>query len=57
MKRNNIILIAVVVLLVLVDLLTFHDIFEVHTLKDWMILAASVLSFIYLAKVSLVKIR
>ena len=35
---------AAVVLLVLTDLLAFHDLFEPHTVRDWLMLAASVLA-------------
>jgi hypothetical protein len=30
-----------VVLLLLADFLAFHDIFEPHTVRDWMVLVAS----------------
>jgi hypothetical protein len=35
---------AAVFLLLLADLLAFHDFLEPHTVRDWMVLAASVLA-------------
>jgi hypothetical protein len=35
---------AAVVLLVLADFLAFHDLFEPHTARDWLMLAASALA-------------
>jgi hypothetical protein len=35
---------AAVVLLVFADMLAFHDLFETHTVRDWIMLAASVLA-------------
>ena len=43
---------AVVVLLLLADTLAFHDLFEPHTVRDWMMLAASVLAMAALVGVS-----
>jgi len=43
---------AVVVLLLLADTLEFHDLFEPHTVRDWMMLAASVLAMAALVGVS-----
>lgn len=40
---------AAVVLLLLADLLAFHDLFEPHTARDWLMLAGSVLALISLA--------
>ncbi|HEY7738620.1 MAG TPA: hypothetical protein VIC63_06290 [Candidatus Limnocylindria bacterium] len=34
---------AALVLLVLADFLAFHDLFEPHTARDWLMLAASAL--------------
>ena len=51
MKWEWLLLITVVVLLALVDLLTFHDVFEPHSARDWMVLAASILAFTYVARV------
>ncbi len=44
MKWSMVSLAAAVVLLLLADVLAFHDLFEPHTVRDWMILAASVLA-------------
>jgi hypothetical protein len=40
---------AAVILLLLADLLAFHDLFEPHTVRDWLVLAASILAVISLA--------
>jgi hypothetical protein len=32
---------AAVILLLLADLLAFHDLFESHTVRDWLMLAAT----------------
>jgi protein-S-isoprenylcysteine O-methyltransferase Ste14 len=32
---------AAVILLLLADFLAFHDLFESHTVRDWMMLAAT----------------
>jgi len=37
---------AAVVLLLLSDFLAFHDLFEPHTVRDWMVLIASGLALI-----------
>ena len=42
--------IAIAVILLAVDFLAFHDVAEVHTLRDWLTLFASLLVFVYLAK-------
>jgi hypothetical protein len=57
MKWDGLLLIAVVVLLVLVDLMTFHDVFEPHSVRDWLILAVSILVFTYVVKVWIQRIR
>lgn len=36
--------------LLAVDWLTFHDFLEPHTIRDWLILLASILVFFYFAK-------
>ena len=40
---------VIAALLVVVDFLAFHDITEAHTLRDWLMLVASLLVFVYLA--------
>ncbi|WP_266170808.1 hypothetical protein [Dyella subtropica] len=41
--------IAMVLVLVPVDWLTFHDVFEPHTVRDYLTLAASILVFAHIA--------
>ena len=42
--------IAAVVLLLLADALAFHDLFEPHTVRDWLTLAGSALAVVALAR-------
>ncbi|HYK96822.1 MAG TPA: hypothetical protein VEU77_00370 [Candidatus Acidoferrales bacterium] len=49
MKLRTIVAAVIAVLLIGVDWLAFHDLAEVHTLRDWLTLLASVLVLIYLA--------
>ena len=49
MKWSMLSLAASVILLLLADVLAFHDVFEPHTVRDWMVLAASVLAVVSLA--------
>ena len=44
MKWSIVSLAAAVVLLLLADMLAFHDLFEPHTVRDWIMLAASALA-------------
>jgi hypothetical protein len=39
---------ATVALLLLADFLAFHDLFEAHTVRDWMVLVATGLAVIAL---------
>ena len=48
MKWSMVALVAAVVLLLLADALAFHDLFEPHTVRDWLMLAASVLALVAL---------
>jgi uncharacterized membrane protein (DUF2068 family) len=41
---------AIAVILLAIDLLAFHDMFEAHTFRDWLTLVASLLVFVYLAR-------
>ncbi|MFL5687800.1 MAG: hypothetical protein ACJ77I_02330 [Chloroflexota bacterium] len=41
MKWSQVALGAAVILLLLADVLAFHDIFEPHSVRDWMMLAAT----------------
>jgi hypothetical protein len=49
MKWSMVSLAAAVILLLLADLLAFHDLFEPHTVRDWLMLAATVLAVVGLA--------
>lgn len=49
MRWSTLSLAAAVVLLLLADFLAFHDLFESHTVRDWLVLAASALAVIGLA--------
>lgn len=49
MKWSMLALGAAVVLLLLADFLAFHDVLEPHTVRDWMVLAASALACVGLA--------
>ena len=49
MKWPILSLAAAVVLLVLADALAFHDLFEPHTVRDWLMLVASGLAIVSLA--------
>ena len=57
MKWSVVTLVATVTLLLFADFLAFHDLFEPHTAKDWLVLAASVLAVVSLAGVSAVGLR
>ncbi len=46
MNWSRLSLAAGVVLLLVVDLIAFHDLFEPHTVRDWLMLAASALAVI-----------
>ena len=46
LKKDNLLMLAAVLLLLVVDWLAFHDIHEVHTARDWLMLIASALVFI-----------
>lgn len=49
MKMNKVLAIIIVFFLLVVDWLAFHDIFEPHTLRDWLTLVSSILVFFYIA--------
>jgi hypothetical protein len=49
MKWSQVALGAAVILLLLADVLAFHDIFEPHSVRDWMMLAATALAVLGLA--------
>ena len=41
---------VITLLLLFVDFLTFHDIFQPHTIRDWLTLLVTILVFFYFAK-------
>lgn len=45
-------MLLIVFLLLAISFLAFHDIFERHTLRDWLTLTASILVFLYFVKES-----
>jgi len=49
MKWSTFSLAAALVLLLFADFLAFHDLFEPHTVRDWLVLAASALAVVGLA--------
>jgi hypothetical protein len=57
MKWWMVSLAAAVVLLLFADILAFHDLFEPHTLRDWMTLAASLFALAALAGASATLLR
>jgi hypothetical protein len=48
MKWPMLVLAAAVVVLLLADALAFHDLFEPHTVRDWLMLAGSALAVVAL---------
>jgi hypothetical protein len=48
MNRWTVSLAAGVVLLLIADFLAFHDLFEPHTVRDWLMLGGSVLAVVAL---------
>jgi len=57
MRWTLLVLRAAVVLLLLADFLALHDLFEPHTGTDWLMLAATVLTFTVLAAESIAQVR
>ncbi len=49
MKWSTLSLAAAVILLLLADVLAFHDLLEPHTVRDWLMLAGSGLLLVGLA--------
>jgi hypothetical protein len=43
MKWQMVCLVAALILLLVADALAFHDLFEPHTIRDWLMLSASAL--------------
>jgi hypothetical protein len=50
LNTDNLLMIAASFLLLVVNWLAFHDFREAHTVRDWLMLAASVLVFIQFAR-------
>jgi hypothetical protein len=57
MKWSMVALAAAALLLLLADGLAFHDLFEPHTVRDWMMLAASGLVLVALVGVVTSRVR
>ncbi len=57
MRWNGLLLGALVVLLLVVDVLAFHDIGEAHSAKDWLVLVASLLAVAYAARVAAIQVQ
>lgn len=50
MKLNLALKFSIVVLVLGINWLTFHDLFEPHTIRDWLILLTSLLVFVYFGR-------
>ena len=50
LNTDNLLMIAASFLLLAVNWLAFHDFREPHSLRDWLMLAASILVFIQFAR-------
>jgi hypothetical protein len=50
-KIDNVLMIAASFLLLLVNWLAFHDLREVHAVRDWLMLLASILALIEFARI------
>lgn len=57
MRWNSLLLGALVTLLLVADFLTFHDVLEPHSVKDWLILIASLLAVAYVARLAATQVR
>jgi hypothetical protein len=49
-KTDNVLMVAASLLLLAVNWFAFHDFREAHTVRDWLMLLASVLVFIQFAR-------
>ena len=56
-RWNGVLLGALVVLLLVVDVLAFHDIGEPHSAKDWLVLVASLLAIAYVVRVAAIQVQ
>jgi hypothetical protein len=50
LNTDNLLILAASFLLLAVNWLTFHDFREPHTMRDWLMLAASALVFLQFAR-------
>lgn len=51
LTMDNLLMVAASILLLAVNWLAFHDFREVHTVRDWLMLLASVLVIVQFARV------
>ena len=51
LNMDNLLMVSASFLLLFVDFLAFHDIGEAHTVRDWLMLVASVIVFVQFARV------
>ena len=49
-KTDTLLILLASLLLLFVDWLAFHDLFQAHTVRDWLMLLASVLVFVQFAR-------
>jgi protein-S-isoprenylcysteine O-methyltransferase Ste14 len=49
MRQSTLVLVAALALLLVADVLAFHDLFEPHSFRDWLMLAGTVLVAVGLA--------
>lgn len=47
MKANSLLMWLIVILLIAVSWLTFHDFGETHTVRDWLTILSSILVLLY----------
>jgi hypothetical protein len=50
LNLDNLLIVTAGLLLLFVDWLAFHDVFEPHTVRDWLLLIASALVFLQFAR-------
>lgn len=50
LNTDNLLMLVASLLLLFVDWLAFHDLREVHTIRDWLMLIASILVFLKFAR-------
>lgn len=48
---DNVLMLAASILLLMVNWLAFHDVHEAHTVRDWLMLLASILVVVQFARV------